>query len=180
MPLGAEGSSQFEKWVHRAASILFGGKLSNFQLKPNPGGVQRRDIVATNMAERGFWRRILEDYKSRQVVFEVKNYTELSEDDFRQALSYSSRDYGNFVMVITRTEVEAVSEKEKNWVREMYNQHGKVILITPASLLRRCLSKLRAPRKHDYTEDALGKRMDTFVRSYLSLSHSVRYRRKKK
>ncbi len=179
LPLGPEGSNEFEKWVHRALSILFGGKLSNFQLKPNQGAIQRRDIVATNMAERGFWRRILEDYKARQVVFEVKNYQELNEDDFRQALSYSGRDYGKFVMFITRAEGEAVSEKEKGWIRELYNHSGVLALIVPASLLRRCLSKLRAP-KHDYTEDALSKRMDTFVRSYLSLSHSTAFRKRKK
>ena len=180
LPLGKEGSGDFEKWVHRAASILFGGKLSNFQLKPNQGGIQRRDIVATNMAERGFWRRILEDYKSRQVVFEVKNYVELNEDDFRQALSYSSKDYGNFVIIVTRAEGEAVSPKERGWIREMHSQHEKFIMILPAILLRRCLSKLRAAKQHDYTEDVLGKRMDTFVRSYLSLSHSAPYRKRKK
>lgn len=136
--------------------------------------------MATNMAERGFWRRILEDYKSRQVVFEVKNYVELNEDDFRQALSYSSKDYGNFVIIVTRAEGEAVSPKERGWIREMHSQHEKFIMILPAILLRRCLSKLRAAKQHDYTEDVLGKRMDTFVRSYLSLSHSAPYRKRKK
>jgi hypothetical protein len=182
LPMGSEGSTMFEKWVLRAAIILFSGKLSNFQARPNSDGIQRRDIVATNMAERGFWKRIREDYRSRQVIFEVKNYIELTEDDFRQALSYSSRDYGNFAIIVTRAdENEGISEKEKSWIKEMYDQHQKLILTLPASLLKRCLSKLRNPnKKHDYTEDALGKRMDMFVRSYMSNRHQRRSYRQRK
>ena len=86
LPLGQEGCSKFEEWVFRVVKILFSGYLNNFQLKPNNSAIQRRDIVATNMAEIGFWKRILEDYKTRQVIFEIKNYKELELADFRQVL----------------------------------------------------------------------------------------------
>jgi hypothetical protein len=54
-------------------------------LHPNKAGVQRRDVVATNVGESPFWRRIYQDYGTRQVIFEVKNYEALTADDFRQA-----------------------------------------------------------------------------------------------
>lgn len=144
-------------------------------------GIQQRDVVATNMATVGFWKRILEDYKSRQVIFEVKNYEEIQPDDFRQALSYSSGEYGQFVVLVSRTNNELVSEREKGWIRSLYFEHHRMVLILPAVVLARCVSKLRSTRKYNYTEDQLMKRMDLFVRSYLQLAHEVpRYRKKRK
>ena len=71
--IGEPGSRQFEDWVFRTVKILFAGSLSNFAQKPNAGAIQQRDIVATNIASSGVWKRIIEDYGARQVVFEVKN-----------------------------------------------------------------------------------------------------------
>lgn len=65
IPTGPEGSSRFEGWVLRAIRIIFTGVLNNIQPKPNSGAVQQRDIVATNTGNGMFWRRILEDFRSR-------------------------------------------------------------------------------------------------------------------
>lgn len=173
IPIGREGSQQFEQWVFRTAKLLFGGTLSNFQLKPNAGGIQQRDVVATNMATRGFWKRILDDYKSRQVIFEVKNYEEVEPDDFRQALSYSTGEYGRFLIIVTRAGSESITEREQGWIKTLYFEHDRLVLIVPAMTLARCVSKLRSERKYDYTEDTMGKRADLFVRSYLKLAHGV-------
>ena len=180
LPQGPEGSREFENWVLRTARILFSGKLWNIEPKPNPGGIQQRDIVATNMAEKGFWRRILDDYKTRQVIFEVKNYPELGPDDFRQVLSYSSGEYGGFAIIVSRAESENLPPKEKDWVRLMWHDHQRIIMVLPALVLARCVSKLRSPRQYDYTEDLLNKNMDLLVRSYLNLAQTPRFRRKKR
>lgn len=145
IPYGVEGSAAFEKWVHRAAAILFDGKLQNIQLKPNPTAVNQRDIVATNMAPSGFWKRIYDDYKSRQVIFEVKNYKDISLDDVRQVLSYTSGEYGTFAIIVSRGERESPSEAEKNWLRMMYADHRRIVLLIPEGIVARCLSKLRSP-----------------------------------
>lgn len=181
LPLGRDGSKQFEEWVLRTVRVLFAGALKNPQLNPNAGGIQQRDVVATNMATEGFWKRILEDYKSRQVIFEVKNYEEIQPDDFRQALSYSSGEYGQFVVIVSRASSELVTEVEKGWIRSLYFEHHRFILILPAVVLARCVSKLRSAKKYNYTENQLMKRMDNFVRSYLQLAHEVpRFRKKRK
>lgn len=169
MPEGAEGWKDFENWVFRTIKILFSGSLINPQLHPNPACVQRRDIVATNAAERGFWKRVYDDYSTRQVVFEIKNSRELENDDFRQAFSYSGRDYGSFVAIVYRSDNDGLVEKYRNWVQEMWNQHNTLIFVIPDSFLARCARKLRNPKRRDYTEAALGKRLDTFVRSYLAI-----------
>lgn len=177
---GKEGSSDFEDWVFRTIRILFSGKLSNPEIKPNPGAIQQRDIVATNMARDGFWKRIREDYGTRQVIFEVKNFDSLKIEDYRQVLSYTTGDYGRFAIIITRSVYEGVDEVERDWIREMWHSHQRLIFTIPAPILARCLSKLRNVKRFDYAEDALGKRLDTFVRSYLSLKHEGKYRRRKK
>lgn len=169
-PPGNEGAAQFEDWVFRAVRILFSGKLNNFELKPNSNSVQRRDIVATNNGDKGFWRRILEDYSTRQVTFEVKNYEKIGPDEARQATSYLSGPYGNFIIIVTRGKNEGLTESEKSWIKEMWDQHKKMIFTIPSDALGRCISKLRkSTERFDYTEDFLTKRLDIFVRHYLSL-----------
>jgi len=177
---GKNASGDFERWVNRAVAILFEGKLTNIQLKPNPEAVNQRDIVATNMAVRGFWKRIYEDYRSRQVVFEVKNYGDLELDDLRQVLSYTSGEYGSFAVLVWRPESEIVPETLKAWLRMLYSEHRRVVLRLPDTTIARCLLKLRSPRKFDAAEDTLGKLMDQVVRTYLSIQVGRGYRRGKK
>jgi hypothetical protein len=178
---GRDDAGNFEDWVLRAVRVLFAGKLSNPQLKPNAAGIQQRDIVATNLSKDAFWRRIYEDYGSRQIVFEVKNYEILDPDDFRQILSYLTGHYGKFAVVVTRAASEVPSNTEQDWLRVMWHQHERVMLILPASILARCIGKLRNPeRKYDYTEDTLNKRIDAFARSYLEMPQFARFRKKKR
>jgi hypothetical protein len=175
---GHEGHVAFEKWVLQAAKILFPPAISNLQLKANPSATQQRDVVGTIMAQSGFWRRIREDYSTRQIIFECKNYEEMEPDDFRQVLSYLSGEYGRMAVVVTRTKSEVPSPRERAWVKTMWSEHNKMILILPAEILGRCLRKLRNPNRRDYTEDTLSKRMDTFVRSYLNTPSARKFRKK--
>jgi hypothetical protein len=169
VPHGKDGAREFEKWVLRVVQVLFQGNLVNFQAKPNPGSVSQRDIVATNMAARGFWRRVLDDYKSRQVIFEAKNYAEITNEDLRQVLSYTGKDYGKLAVIIYRSEQEGVSQTTKAWLREMYHHSERLILLMPTTILQRCLQKLRTVRKHDYTEKQMTKRLDAMVRNYVAI-----------
>lgn len=180
LPLGPTGSAQSEEWVLRTVKVLFAGKLANFQLKPNPGATQQRDVVGTNMGVDGFWRRIREDYRTRQVIFEVKNYEELDPDDFRQVLSYMTGEYGEFAIIVSRRRSENTTENEKAWMRTMWSDHRKTIMILPAQVLARCVSELRGTRKYDYTEDQLNKPMDHLVRSDLNIPAARRFRRRKR
>jgi hypothetical protein len=170
VPHGRDGAQSFEKWVLRVVQILFQGSLTNFEAKPNPGAVSQRDIVATNMADRGFWQRVRQDYGSRQVIIEAKNYADLTNDDLRQVLSYSVGEYGRFAIIVFRSEDEGVSEKVRAWLRAVYHEHNnRLILLLPTVLLQRSLQKLRNARKHDYTEKLLNKRLDILVRRYVSI-----------
>ena len=167
---GNSGSREFEKWTLTATRVLFAEKLKNIEFHPNPHDApQRRDIIATNMATKGFWRRILEDFGCRQVLIEVKNYETLKPADYRQALSYMTVEHGQLGVVVYRTEQEGVRENERAWLREIYHEHDRIVFTVPVALLRRGISKMRNPERFDWIDSQLGKRLDKFQRNYLKI-----------
>jgi hypothetical protein len=185
IPVGHAGSREFETWVLRTVRVLFSGALSHIELKPNPSAaLSQRDIVGTNTTQTTFWRRIYEDYKSRQIIFECKNYEELTPDDFRQVLDYSTGDYGNFILVARRGSNNVtnnlLTENEKDRTKSMFFEHKRIIMIAPTSLLSLCIRKRRSPKKYDYTEYIMSNHLDWIARSVLSLTHTPRYKIKRK
>ena len=172
--LGRDGATDFENWMLRTSKILFSGQLSNFELHPMGDAVQRRDIVASNSSERGFFKRVLDDYSARQVVIEVKNSVELSREDFRQALSYSGRQFGKLVFLVHRGEAEGLDPRMRGWVKELWDQHKTLIVTVPTKVLVRCLQKTRSPRKRSYVDRVFNKRLDTFERNYVALRQGRR------
>lgn len=104
-------------------------------------------------------------------MFEVKNFSTLKAEIFRQALSYSGGRYGKLVIIVTRSTQEGLSDAERGWVQEMWTQHSILVFILPAPLLSRCISKLRKSQRFDYAQRFLQKRLDTIERSYCSLRH---------
>lgn len=172
LAVGKAGWKDFEEWVLRALKILFSGTLSNFEAKPNSQkGLDRRDIVARNDAKSGFWKRVLDDFGSRQIVVEVKNYSELTADDFRQVADYATGAYGKFVLVITRASSEAVGETERDWIRKTWKDRDRLVFIVGAEQLAKCIRKLRNVNRFDYPENVLNKRLDRFQRWYVEDRH---------
>lgn len=166
--VGPEGASAYEDWCLRVLRISFSGPLGNIELHPNKDSTQRRDILATNLAEKGVWRRVLDDYGSRQVVFEVKNKHGIDPDEFRQMATYLHDSYGRIGFIITRDkDWNLFSGPELNWVREIYRTQHKLIVKLSGRYFVSLLSKLRGERRRDPAEDALLKTLDTYLRNYL-------------
>ena len=174
IPVGEEGAGKFEEWCHQAISILFAAGLSNVELKPNKDATQRRDIVARNQGKTDACKRILNDYGSRQVIFEVKNYTEMGPTEYRQMNSYLVRDYGRLGFIITREADESLrKDKDLAWVREIFFENDKLIVKLTGAWLSKYLSKARSPQKHDAADVALEGLLDRYSRNYLSLRKTV-------
>ncbi len=166
IPTGACNASDFEDWCKRVIEIAFAKELTNIQLHPNQYAVQRRDIVATNQGIRGFWKRIRDDYETRQVVFEVKNFEEIGIEEYRQINGYLTREYGKLGFIICRDkQLGLVKGRELEAFKEFYLQ-GKVIIKITASTLTGILSKLRSPAKIDAGDLALDNQLDTHIRLY--------------
>ena len=168
IPTGEEGAAAFEEWCLEVVRVLWGAHLRNVLLHPNNRASQRRDIVGANLSERGAFRRILEDYGSRQVIFEVKNYKGVGPSEFRQMISYLTKEYGQLGFVVTRDDdIEIRTGSELEWVRELHSRTPPLLVIRlTGRWLTRLLSKLRSPLKHDEPDNQLQKLIDTYERLY--------------
>lgn len=164
---GAAGAHDFEAWCLKALRIIFAGALCNIELHPNKNALQQRDVVATNLEESRFWKRVLKDYGTRQVVLEIKNYKELGAAEYRQLHSYLCKDYGSFAFIVTRAVNNNLEKgKELNWARELYSEHHKVVIKLSVKFIEKHLKKLRNPQKHDALDKELNSLLDTYVRKY--------------
>lgn len=170
IPTGPEGANDFEKWCFDSLKLLFATALLNIELHPNKNAPQRRDIVATNPARSEFWNRVLNDYLTRQVIFEIKNYAELGAEDFQQMVSYLTDKYGKLGFMITRTESKEPSkDRDLRRIREVYKDHdGRLIVVLSYRLIIEYLSKIRNPKKYSHVEESLGKILDAYHRMYLN------------
>lgn len=168
IPIGDAGASDFEAWCHRAIQVVFAVQLANIELHLNGSDVQRRDVVGRNLTQSPFWKRIREDYGVRQVIFEIKNYKDMGPDEYRQMTTYLTGEYGNAGFIVTREENEdLLSDRELPWMREMYNKQHKLVVKLTGTFLRRVLSKLRSPQRHDEADLQLNKLFDRYTRNYL-------------
>ena len=166
---GKGGAQQFELWCVRAITICFAKGLENIELKPNQSATLRRDIVATNLGDGTAWQRILEDYQSRQVIFEVKNKRSLSSQDYQQVVTYLSGYYGKLAFFITRDTTENLLKgRDLDWFKELHASHGVFVIKLTANFFRKQLHKLRNPQKHDTVNNAINRLLDTYTRLYLS------------
>jgi hypothetical protein len=174
---GTEGAEEFELWVENAVRTVFAGHLDNVERKPNGAATQRRDVVATNLCGTSSFNRIHSDYGSRQVIFEVKNYSDIGREEYRQMLSYLTDRYGSLGFVVTRDEDEDLHVgRELDWVREMHTGHKKLIVRLTGNFFQRLLGKLRSPEKHDVVDRSINSLLDKYERVYLGLSSSARTR----
>jgi hypothetical protein len=170
--VGADDAAQFEEWCLAVTKMCLSGPLRNIELHPNGNAPQRRDIVATNQTESALWRRLLDDYGCRQVVFEVKNKFGITPDDFRQMHTYLHDEYGRLGFIITRDEKhELFVGPELEWTRLLYDKHRVLVVKLTGKFLCSILSKLRSAQrlqKGDPPEQALEKLIDTYIRAYLT------------
>ena len=181
IPEGQEGAANFEDWCHKAIRICFAKGLRNVQLKANKLAKSRRDIVATNLGDGDVWRRVYEDYGTRQVAFEVKNYKGLKAADYQQIQSYLSGDYGRIAFVVTRDDsIDLYANKDVEWVREIYSAHKVLIVKLTGKYLSKLLHKLRYPQKHDDVNNAIHKLLDTYTRLYIAGQTSPSKKQKRK
>jgi hypothetical protein len=172
IPEGADGALAFESWCVSALQTIFAGHLSNIESKPNGNAVQRRDIVGTNLTQTPAWKRIFQDYQTRHIVFEVKNFSAIGREEYRQMSTYLVSKYGQLGFILSRSDDETIRSNELDWVREIYTNEKKLIIRLSYKFIIRMLSKLRNPEKHDAVDKGLNGILDTYERRYLSIQSS--------
>lgn len=176
---GNTDSHVFEDWCKRVLEIIFAGHLSNIQIRPNNNASSRRDIVATNEGVEGFWKRVLSDYNTRQVVFEIKNFEKLTTDEYRQVFSYLGKEYGRCAFLICRDKLKELSKgAELDAFRDFYSKDSMIIKLT-ADFLVSILHKIRSPQKFDAADEMLKRHLDEHIRLYANGQTSIQSKPKK-
>jgi hypothetical protein len=103
LPTGDASAAAFEDVVGEVIRLCFFKSLTNVEPRVrNSTGRVIRDWIASNRAMHGFWEMVRQRYGATQVVWECKNYEDLSADDFRQMTDYLGRDIGRFGVIAFR------------------------------------------------------------------------------
>lgn len=161
LPRGPAGAGEFEAIVGEVIRLCFFRSLTNVQPKVRDfEGSTIRDWVASNRAASGFWEVMRTKYGATQVVWECKNYDELSADDFHQVSYYFSNSFGRLGFIVFRGEVKGSYFRHLSNVANK-NQSGQIVLLTQKDLevfLRQALNGV-------YKESHIQDRYDFCVRS---------------
>ncbi len=95
-------------------------------------GTQIRDLIFYNNRTYPFLADIYKDYNCKQVVFEMKNVTEVSRDHVNQINRYLSDQFGKFGVLLTRNAIDR--RIVKNIVDLWAGQRKCIICITDEDL----------------------------------------------
>ncbi|TGB33050.1 P-loop ATPase, Sll1717 family [Burkholderia thailandensis] len=160
LEMGHAGASQFEEIVGDIIKLCFFRALTNIQPKVRThDGSTIRDWVASNRAVNGFWEVIRSKYGATQVVWECKNYADLSPDDFHQVAYYFSCAFGKFGIIVFRGEIKDSYSRHISNVANK-NQAGQILLLTQKDLEVFLRQAINGVFKENHIQD----RYDHFVR----------------
>lgn len=159
LPLGKESAARFEDVVGEMLRLCFFRVLANVEAQSRDvDGVIRRDWVASNRGQSGFWEMLRLRYHATQVIFECKNYEELKAADFQQAAYYMTEQAGRVVFIVFRGEVK---KHYFEHIKRCAGDDGLVVLLTDKDLQ----VFLRQARNGKTKEDHLLDRFDQVVRA---------------
>ncbi|MEJ3577114.1 ATP-binding protein [Pseudomonas fragi] len=178
IPIGEEGAREFELWCLEALKVVFAAHLTGLQLHSDSATVQQRDVKGTNRGKSEFWKRVLQDYNVRNVVFEARNFQELGVDQYRKLQASLIGSYGRLGFIISRDADETLSGgKDLDWAKEMFYSHQALVVKLPAKYISKLLQKLRSPEKHDAIDRQMWNLLTTYEINYLGMK-STRARKK--
>jgi hypothetical protein len=101
----------------------------------NVDNMVRRDWIAANVASGGFWEMIKQKYGAAHIVWECKNYEELSATDFHQTSYYMNKSIGFCVVICFRgTEIKKSYYNHIRYISTKQPEPAIVIPITDKDL----------------------------------------------
>jgi Cdc6-like AAA superfamily ATPase len=151
--IGREDAAAFESIVGDTIEACLFRSLTN--VKPQErdvDGTIRRDWVASNRAQFGFWEMMRQRYNATQVIFECKNYEDLKSSDFQQAAYYMSGAAGRLVIIVFRGDTQKKHYYEH--IRRISSDTGGlVLLLNDKDLAVFARQALKGKVKDDHIQD---------------------------
>lgn len=132
VPVGTSGAYLFESLVGQLLELCFFRVLFNVEAQSRDcAGTVRRDWIASNRGEAGFWEMVRHRHGASQVIFECKSYEQLGADDFQQAGYYMSDQAGKLVIIVFRGEIR---NHYFEHVKKLSNGGGMILLLNDKDL----------------------------------------------
>lgn len=157
---GKDGASAFEKICAKALQYIFEDDLTAWLEQPvSDTGLNRYDMIARIVSIEGFWTALVQDYRTRYVIFEFKNY----EKPIKQTQIYTTEKYlypaamRSTAIILSR---EGADDNALAATRGALRESGKLILnISVAELKEMLLQK----DKGKSASDALAVKLDQML-----------------
>jgi hypothetical protein len=135
LPRGNDGDREYEEFVGDVIRLCFFRVLNNVQQhQRDVDGRVIRDWIASNVASQGFWEMVRHRHQATQVIWECKNYNELSSSDFHQTAYYMNPRIGNFAVICFRGNDRDKPVYMQHIRRISQNHCGMVILLNDKDL----------------------------------------------
>lgn len=127
---GENTAAEYEKMVEEVLRLCFYKALTNIQPKSRDiSGKVIRDIIAGSHSSIPFWEMLRAKYGATQIVFECKNYKELSADDFHQVSYYMNEAIGRAAFLLHRGPA-GLKKSHLEHIRRIHSdKHGIVLLL---------------------------------------------------
>ncbi|MFD5618349.1 P-loop ATPase, Sll1717 family [Streptomyces yangpuensis] len=159
LPLGHAGAVDFEEIVGEVIKLCFFRGLENVEERSRDHeGRIIRDWVASNRAQNGFWESVRVRYAAQQVIWECKNYKDLSADDFHQVSYYMNDVGGRFIVLVFRGEIKPAYYQHMRRVAR--DKNGFILPLTEKDLF----IFLRQAKNGKIKEDHIQERYDSALR----------------
>lgn len=133
-PHGVDTATEFEEVVGDTIRLCFFRSLTNVQGQVrNVDGTVRRDWIAANVSATGFWEMVRHRYGATQVIWECKNYPDLSSSDFQQSSYYLTQAAGKLLLLCFRGDVKP--HYYEHIKRVAAERDGMILLLTDKDLV---------------------------------------------
>jgi hypothetical protein len=135
LPTGKDGGadSEFERLIGQLMPTLLYPNLDFASVQARTdSGVSIRDLIFYNTSRTAFLREIANDYKSRQITFEMKNVAAIERGHIDQINRYLTEDLGRFGVFVTRVPLSRAMFKRT--IDLWSGQRKAVIVLTDADV----------------------------------------------
>jgi hypothetical protein len=142
---GRESWSEYELLGTDIFHYLFRDSFRNYTYEfqsTTYDGISRRDLVVNNTYKEApsFWQMAKDDYKSKLIIIDFKNYSDcLSTDDFYKPTKYLSPLVGNFAIIFSRC---GLSESAKICQNNLLIENKLIICLSDSDLINMINQKM--------------------------------------
>lgn len=123
-------------------------------------GVSIRDLIFYNSRQHPFLKEVMDDYKSRQITFELKNVERIKREHVDQLNRYLNEEMGKFGIFITRNPLK---KAEVTRTIDLWSGQRKAVIVLTDSDIEQMVEVYESKQRHP---------LDVIVRAYTQYRRS--------